>query len=53
LFVGQEVIDDWFNKQLTTKRKQERVEMIRENSEVILSVRNLTADVDGIRFLKD
>src|SRR4028119_1508511 len=44
-------MDDWFNKQLT-KRKQERVEMIRENSEVILSVRNLTADVDGNQILK-
>jgi Fe-S cluster assembly ATP-binding protein len=52
LFVDQEVIDDWFNKQLTTKNKQERVEMIRENSEVILSVRNLTADVDGNQILK-
>jgi Fe-S cluster assembly ATP-binding protein len=53
LVVGQEVIDDWlFNKQLTTKNKQQAVEMIIENSEVILSVRDLTADVDGNQILK-
>lgn len=35
-----------------TKNKQERIEMIKENSEVILSVRDLTANVDGNQILK-
>ncbi len=39
-------------KQQTTNNKQQAIEMIIENSELILSVRDLTANIDGNQILK-